>query len=107
MLARLYEPAFLFKPTDQLATTFTLPQNVERAYLDVIAQSQSNDEFWYTCVPNDVTGELQSCGATAFRETEVTVDGQPAGVAPVSTPIRFQILWRSKTSGPNTGAAST
>jgi hypothetical protein len=77
------EPAFLFKPMDQLATTFTLPQNVERAYLDVIAQSQSNDEFWYTCVPNDVTGELQSCGATAFRETEVTVDGQPAGVAPV------------------------
>lgn len=77
------EPAFLFKPTDQLATTFTLPRNVERAYLDVIAQSQSNDEFWYTCVPNDVTGELQSCGATAFRETEVTVDGQPAGLAPV------------------------
>jgi hypothetical protein len=77
------EPAFLFKPTDQLATTFTLPKNVERAYLDVIAQSQNNDEFWYTCVPNDVTGELQSCGATAFRETEVTVDGQPAGVAPV------------------------
>jgi hypothetical protein len=77
------EPAFLFKPTDQLATAFTLPRNVERAYLDVIAQSQSSDEFWYTCVPNDVTGQLQSCGATAFRETEVTVDGQPAGIAPV------------------------
>jgi hypothetical protein len=77
------EPAFLFKPADQLATTFTLPRNVERAYLDVIAQSQSADEFWYTCVPNDVAGKLQSCGSTAFRETEVTVDGQPAGVAPV------------------------
>jgi hypothetical protein len=76
-------PAFLYKPTDQLATTFTLPRNVERAYLDVITQSQSNDEFWYTCVPNDVTGELQSCGSTAFREAEVAIDGQPAGVAPV------------------------
>jgi len=77
------EPAFLFTPTDQLATTFSLPLNVERAYLDVITQSQIGDEFWYTCVPNDVANELQICGDTAFREAEVSVDGQPAGVAPV------------------------
>jgi hypothetical protein len=77
------EPAFLFTTTDQLATTFTLPLNVERAYLDVITQSQIGDEFWYTCVPNDVATELQSCGGTAFREAEVSIDGQPAGVAPV------------------------
>src|SRR5271168_560794 len=75
--------ATLSQTTDQLATTFTLPRNVERAYLDVITQSQSTDEFWYTCVPNDVAGELQSCGSTAFREAEISVDGQPAGVAPV------------------------
>lgn len=70
--------------TDQLAATFSLPLNIERAYLDVYAQSQSNDEFWYTCVPNDVSGELFSCGNTAFRETEVSIDGTPAGVAPIS-----------------------
>lgn len=69
--------------SDTLAGTFTLPMNIEEAYLDVLAQSQSNDEFWYTCVPNDVTSELESCGNTAFRETEVTIDGTPAGVAPV------------------------
>ena len=66
-----------------LAATFTLPTNIQNAYLDVYAQSQSNDEFWYTCVPNDVTGELFSCGNTGFRETEITIDGTPAGVAPV------------------------
>jgi hypothetical protein len=66
-----------------LSGTFTMPTNVETAYLDVYAQSQSNDEFWYTCVPNDVATELQSCTNTAFRETEITIDGQPAGVAPV------------------------
>jgi hypothetical protein len=77
------EPAFLHTSTDQLATTFTLPRNIERAYLDVITQSQSNDEFWYSCVPTDVAGPLQSCGGTAFREAEVSIDGQPAGVAPV------------------------
>ena len=69
--------------TDTLAATFTLPLNVQSAYLDVYSQSQSNDEFWYTCVPNDVSSELESCGNTAFRETEITIDGQPAGVAPV------------------------
>jgi hypothetical protein len=61
----------------------TLPTNVTSAYLDVIAQSQSDDEFWYTCVPNDLTTELESCGSTGFRETEITIDGKPAGVAPV------------------------
>jgi hypothetical protein len=69
--------------TSTLSGTFTMPTNVQTAYLDVYAQSQSSDEFWYTCVPNDVSSELQSCGNTGFRETEITIDGQPAGVAPV------------------------
>jgi hypothetical protein len=66
-----------------LARSFTLPTNIERAVLDVYAQSQAGDEFWYTCVPDDLTGPLQSCGATAFREAEISVDGRPAGVAPI------------------------
>jgi hypothetical protein len=69
--------------TDLLEQTLTLPTNIVIAYLDVYAQSQSNDEFWYTCVPNDVAGELFSCSNTAFRESEITIDGTPAGVAPV------------------------
>jgi hypothetical protein len=69
--------------TDLLEQTLTLPTNITDLYFDVFAQSQSNDEFWYSCVPNDVAGELQSCGGTAFRESEVTIDGTPAGVAPV------------------------
>jgi hypothetical protein len=69
--------------TDRITQTLNLPTNVERVVLDVIAQSQSNDEFWYFCVPSDQTGNLESCGNTAFRETEVYIDGQAAGVAPV------------------------
>src|SRR5580692_6541685 len=69
--------------TDRITQTLNLPTNVERVVLDVIAQSQSNDEFWYFCVPNDQTSNLESCGNTAFRETEVYIDGQAAGVAPV------------------------
>jgi Peptide N-acetyl-beta-D-glucosaminyl asparaginase amidase A len=69
--------------TSTLSATFPMPTNVQNAYLDVYAQSQSNDEFWYTCVPNDVASELESCGNSGFRETEITIDGRPAGVAPV------------------------
>jgi hypothetical protein len=69
--------------TSLLEETLTFPTNIQRVFFDVFAQSQSNDEFWYTCVPNNVADELESCGNTAFRESEVTIDGTPAGVAPV------------------------
>src|SRR5215472_17207614 len=79
-------PAILSTPSDQLSTSFTLPRNIERVYLDVVSQSQSTDEQWYACFPNDLSAinDLYGCGNTDFRETEVTIDGQPAGIAPVS-----------------------
>jgi hypothetical protein len=90
--------ALLSRGSDVLAATFSLPANVEAAYLDVIPQSQSSDEFWYTCVPDDAANVVFSCGGTAFREAEVTVDGQPAGVAPVYPWIYTggidPLLWR-------------
>jgi hypothetical protein len=69
--------------TSLLEQTLTLPTNIQSVFLDVFAQSQNDDEFWYTCVPNDVANELESCSNTAFRESEITIDGTPAGVAPV------------------------
>jgi hypothetical protein len=79
-------PAFLLADGDQFTTTFTLPRNVERAYLYVISQSQQTDEQWYACFPNNLNSInlLFGCGNTDFRETEVAIDGQPAGIAPVS-----------------------
>lgn len=76
-------PYELDNTASKLTTTVTAPRNTVKAYLDVIAQSQSADEFWYLSVPDDVSAKLQSTGGTAFRETEVTIDGKPAGVAPV------------------------
>jgi Peptide N-acetyl-beta-D-glucosaminyl asparaginase amidase A len=79
-------PATLSSPTDQLSTTLTLPTNTEQAYLDVVSQSQGTDEQWFGCLPNDLASinEVYGCGNTAFRETEVTIDGQLAGIAPIS-----------------------
>ena len=69
--------------SSQLSRTLSLPANVERAYLDVYTQSQNADEFWYTCVPDQFAAEVQECGGGNFREAEISIDGQPADVAPV------------------------
>lgn len=80
----------------------TLPRNIVRAYVDVIAQ-QEFSRFWYTCVPSasfsntsplftpfgigDTLGSLgppdQGCGGGSFRQADVSIDGQPAGIAQV------------------------
>lgn len=56
--------------TDTISRVFTLPANLEAAYLDVFTEGQAGDEIWWA-------------GSPAFREAEVTVDGMPAGLAPV------------------------
>ncbi|UGB38326.1 peptide-N4-asparagine amidase [Frateuria soli] len=77
-----------------------LPHNIERAYLDVTA---NDDAFWYSCLPQrllDAHPTLgspialglagrgifpagQGCVPNSYSEARVTVDGTPAGVAPV------------------------
>jgi hypothetical protein len=70
-------------PGDKLTKKLRLPRNIERAYVDVFTQSQGGDEFWYTCVPDIYAQQTQSCGGGNFREAEISIDGQPAGIAPV------------------------
>jgi hypothetical protein len=67
----------------ELTQTFTLPTNIEGAYLDVFAQSQNQEEQWFLCVPDSLASTLGDCHNTSFREVEISIDGIPAGVAPV------------------------
>jgi len=67
----------------ELTQTFTLPTNIEAAYLDVFAQSQNDEEQWFLCVPTSLAPTLGDCQDTSFREVEISIDGNPAGVAPV------------------------
>ena len=77
-------PDVLNDTASLLTQTVNLPRNVENVYLDVFAQNQIDDEFYYLCVPNNLSSSpVAECGNSAFRETEITIDGQPAGVAPV------------------------
>ena len=78
------DPLDLVTSTDLLSQAVNLPRNVENVYLDIFAQNQIDDEFFYLCTPNNLLGSAESqCGNTAFRETEISIDGKPAGVAPV------------------------
>ena len=77
-------PLDLVTGTDLLSQAVNLPRNVENVYLDVFAQNQIDDEFYYLCAPNNLSASpVFECGNTAFRETEISIDGKPAGVAPV------------------------
>lgn len=67
-----------------LAATLTLPRNLERVVLDLISEPQADDEFWYGCVDDRFAkGRKDVCGGGAFRESEITIDDELAGVAPV------------------------
>ncbi len=74
--------AKLTKDQDRLTKSVVLPTNVERLVLDVLAQGQADDEFWYDCVPDALASDKDNrCGGGAFRQVEVFVDGQRAGLA--------------------------
>lgn len=93
-------------PANQVGTTLTLPRNVERAYLDVMAHpAYGNDLFWFTCMPDaamsafpelasrlaigpnrrGLEGDLpsQGCRGGSFRQVLVRIDDEPAGLAAV------------------------
>ena len=74
--------AKLTKDQDRLTRSVVLPANVERLALDVLAQGQADDEFWYDCVPDALASTKDDrCGGGSFRQVEVSIDGQRAGLA--------------------------
>jgi hypothetical protein len=74
--------AKLTKDQDRLTRSVVLPANVERLALDVLAQGQADDEFWYDCVPDALASDKDGrCGGGSFRQVEVSIDGQRAGLA--------------------------
>lgn len=89
-------PAKLTRTDDELSRSMVFPRNTTRVYLDVFAQPQAHDEFYYMCLPDAVIRQVgrppsngsidraEVCGGGSFREVEVSIDGKPAGLAPVA-----------------------
>lgn len=92
-------PANLQSGNDPLSRKIVFPRNTARVYVDVFAQSQFHDEFWYTCLPDKYIQQTtafamrrgykgaprhpRACSGGSYREVEVSVDGRPAGLAPI------------------------
>lgn len=76
-----------FSLPDQIASVdYTLPQNIHRAVISISACGQAREEFWYTNVLSsyvdtfaDANGSLD--GYSPFREVQLLIDGQIAGVS--------------------------
>lgn len=72
-------PARIDAATPSVTRTLTFPRNVERLMVDVLAQPQADDEFWWLCQP-PAPGKSDGCGKP-FREAEVLIDDRLAGIA--------------------------
>ena len=73
-------------PSQNASVSYILPQNVERAVISLSACGQIAEEFWYT---NTFSSEVNTFESTAgtlygygpFREVQLLIDGQLAGVS--------------------------
>lgn len=70
--------------------TLQLPRNLTRVEIDLFAIGQQRDEFWFDCAPGNlalrnVFGPAPC--AAPFREVEVRIDGQLAGVRSIQPAI--------------------
>lgn len=77
--------AFNF-PADNATVAQTLPAGVSRAIVSLSACGQSTEEFWYTNVLSSDTNTFNAStgalyGFSPFREVQLYIDGNLAGVA--------------------------
>lgn len=58
-----------------------LPSTLSSLELHLMVQGQGGDEFWWSCVPSNLSKALGTCGNTAFRAVEVRVNGVVVALA--------------------------
>ncbi|KAI6087431.1 hypothetical protein F4821DRAFT_108176 [Hypoxylon rubiginosum] len=73
-------------PGDSGSVNLTLPRNVKNAVISLAASGNGAEEFWFTNVPTEYVNTFPSnegwlYGYSPFREVQVLVDGQLAGVS--------------------------
>lgn len=75
-------------PDDNAAVSLFLPPNTKSAIVSLLASGNGAEEFWYTNVPTEYidtfpTGLADGLyyGYSAFREVQLLLDGQLAGVS--------------------------
>lgn len=79
------EPSQFTYPAQNATNTVSFPQNAKRAVFTVDVKAQGNEEFWWSNVPQSTINTFEAeygtyPGYSPFREVQVLIDGQLAGV---------------------------
>ena len=79
-------PSAFMLPTDTAKVSVTLPKNINRAVVSLSACGQQAEEQWFSNVPSSDIDTFDStvgtlAGYSPFREVQLLIDGQLAGVA--------------------------
>ncbi|SMR63876.1 unnamed protein product [Zymoseptoria tritici ST99CH_3D1] len=78
-------PSYFLYPNETASNDLTLPRNVKRAVFSIAATGQAEEEFWWSNVLQsdvDVYGsDAPLYGYSPFREVQLLIDDQLAGVA--------------------------
>ncbi|KAI1766499.1 peptide N-acetyl-beta-D-glucosaminyl asparaginase amidase A-domain-containing protein [Hypoxylon sp. FL1150] len=79
------EPSQFTYPAQNATNTVSFPQNVKRAVFTVDVKAQGNEEFWWSNVPQSAINTFEAeygtyPGYSPFREVQILIDGQLAGV---------------------------
>jgi hypothetical protein len=72
-------------PTDNATNTVSFPRNANRAVFSISACGQANEEFWWSNVLQSDVSTFEPVdgtlfGFSPFREVQILIDGQLAGV---------------------------
>ena len=79
-------PSAFSIPSQNASVSYTFPQNIQRAVVSLSACGQASEEFWYTNTFSSQTDTFESTAGTLygyspFREVQLLIDGQLAGVS--------------------------
>ncbi|EPS44777.1 hypothetical protein H072_1220 [Dactylellina haptotyla CBS 200.50] len=72
------QPSHFNLPNDLAQAKLSVPGNVKKAVLSVIASGNADEEFWYTNVPDNLANSFPNTtlfGHSSYREVQVYVDG--------------------------------
>lgn len=80
-------PVFSLPGDSGSVTLSSLPRNIKTAVVSLMASGNSAEEFWYTNVPSEYVDTFDDdddgsvYGYSSFREVQLSIDGQLAGVS--------------------------
>ncbi|KAK6529445.1 hypothetical protein TWF281_008618 [Arthrobotrys megalospora] len=72
------QPGHFVLPNDVAKTSISVPKNLKKASLSIIASGNNDEEFWYTNVPDDLVNSFPNntlLGHSSYREVQLYVDG--------------------------------